>query len=192
MTAYPTKPSEPSARVESTTIVSVERFFNDVADLPYQPLPEHAVEQSPCYPIIGRNNNRSYFCRLHPEVKNVNLESIEHHCKYKDPDYHKSEILKMLSTKSPDNELAAKGNEVERWLPSPRSFDIQVKSDIKQTQKNCRKDRRKTSTTAKILPEDDRMAKLHQLFIRKSVNYCILQANLTSVKYKQKTLKQAK
>ena len=39
-------------------------------------------------------------------VKNVNLESIEHHCKYKDPDYHKSEILKLLSTKSPDNGLA--------------------------------------------------------------------------------------
>jgi hypothetical protein len=30
----------------------------------------------------------------------------EHHCKYKDPDYHKSETLKLLSTKSPDNELA--------------------------------------------------------------------------------------
>ena len=109
MKAYPIKPSEPSepsARVESTTIVSVERFFHDVADLPYQPLPEHSLEQSPCYPIIGKNQ-KFYFCKLHPEVKNVNLESIEHHCKYKDPDYHKSEILKLLSTKSPDNELAA-------------------------------------------------------------------------------------
>ena len=109
MTAYPTKPSEPSeasASVESTSIVSVERFFNDVADLPYQPLPEHSLEQSPCYPIIGRSNNRLYFCRLHPECKSVYLESIEQHCKYKDPDYHKSEILKQLSTKSPDNELA--------------------------------------------------------------------------------------
>ena len=110
MTAYPTKPSEPSepsASVESTAIVSVERFFNDVADSPYQPLPEHSLEQSPCYPIIGRNNNNGlYFCRLHPEVKNVNLDPIEHHCKYKEPDVHKSEILKLLSTKSPDNELA--------------------------------------------------------------------------------------
>jgi hypothetical protein len=107
MTAYPAKPSgpsEPSASVESTTIVSVERFFHDVADLPYQPLPEHSLEQSPCYPIIDRNN-RSYFCRLHPEVKNVNLDPIEHHSKYKDSAYHKSEILKLLSTKSPDNEL---------------------------------------------------------------------------------------
>ena len=105
MTAYPTKPSgpsEPSASVESTAIVSVERFFNDVADSPYQPLPEHSLEQSPCYPIIGRNNNNGlYFCRLHPEVKNVNLDPIEHHCKYKEPDVHKSEILKLLSTKSP-------------------------------------------------------------------------------------------
>jgi hypothetical protein len=104
----PSEPSEPSVSVESTTIVSVERFFHDVADLPYQPLPEHTVEQSPCYPIIGRNNNNGlYFCRLHPEVKNVNLDPIEHHCKYKDPYYHKSEILKLLYTKSPDNELAA-------------------------------------------------------------------------------------
>jgi hypothetical protein len=104
-TAYPVKPSgpsEPSASVksESTTIVSVEEFFNDVADLPYQPLPEHSLEQSPCYPIIGKNQEL-YFCRLHSEVKNVNLDPIEHHCKYKDPDYHKSEILKLLSTKSP-------------------------------------------------------------------------------------------
>jgi hypothetical protein len=88
MTAYSTKPSEPSglsASVESTVIVSVERFFHDVADLPYQPLPEHSLEQSPCYTVIGRNNNnRLHFCRLHPEVKYVYLESIEHHCKYKD------------------------------------------------------------------------------------------------------------
>ena len=95
---------------ESTAIVSVERFFNDVADLPYEPLPEHSLEQSPCYPIIGKNQ-KLYFCRLHPEVKNVNLESIEHHCKYKDPDYHKSEILKLLSTKSPDNALADPGGQ---------------------------------------------------------------------------------
>jgi hypothetical protein len=110
MTAYPIKPSEPSgpsASFESTAIVSVEWFFRDVADLPYEPLPEHSLEQSPCYPIIGRNNNKLYFCGLHPEVKNVYLDSIEQHCKYKDPDYHKSEILKLLSTKSPDNELAA-------------------------------------------------------------------------------------
>jgi hypothetical protein len=101
MTAYSTKPSEPSglsASVESTSIVSVERFFHDVADLPYQTLPEHSLEQSPCYPIIARNNNnRLYFFRLHPEVKSVYLESIEHNCKYNDPDDQQSEI-KPLST----------------------------------------------------------------------------------------------
>ena len=115
MTAYPAKPSgpsEPSAGVESTTIVSVEWFFHNVADLPYQPLSEHSLEQSPCYPIIGRNNNGLYFCKLHPEVKSVYLEVIEHHCKYKDPDYHKSEILKLLSTKSPDNGLADPGGPI--------------------------------------------------------------------------------
>ena len=53
MTAYPTKPSEPSgpsASVEPTSIVSVERFFHDVADLPYQPLPEHIARAKPLLP----------------------------------------------------------------------------------------------------------------------------------------------
>jgi hypothetical protein len=30
-------------------------------------------------------------------IENINLESIEHHCKYKDPELHKSEILKSKS-----------------------------------------------------------------------------------------------
>jgi hypothetical protein len=100
--SIPIKPSEPSANVESTAIVSVEWFFHDVADLPYQPLPEHLLEQSPCYAIIHRNNNGLYFCRLHPEVKNVNLDSIEHHCKYKDPDIFE-EALRLMSPLLPSS-----------------------------------------------------------------------------------------
>ncbi len=52
-------------------------------------------------PVIDKrqynNENGSgtfYYCKLHPDIENINLESIEHHCKYKDPELHKSEILK--------------------------------------------------------------------------------------------------
>jgi hypothetical protein len=97
-----------AAAIMINPIVPIEEFFHDEPSLPWQPLPLHNLEQSSCYPIIGRNNNNGlYFCSLHPEFKNVYLDSIEQHCKYKDPDYHKSEILKLMSTKSPDNELAA-------------------------------------------------------------------------------------
>ena len=46
-----------------------------------------------------------YYCEIcHPEfandsvVSNINLSSIEHHCKYKDPELHKSEIVRLTST----------------------------------------------------------------------------------------------
>jgi hypothetical protein len=37
-----------------------------------------------------------YYCKLHPDIENIHLESIEHHCKFSDPEYHKSEVLKFL------------------------------------------------------------------------------------------------
>jgi hypothetical protein len=89
-------------------IVPIEEFFHDDLSLLWQPLPLHSLEQSPCYPIIGiRKKQGLYYCKLHSEeAKSIHLEVIEQHCKYKEPDVHKSEILKLLSTKSPDNELA--------------------------------------------------------------------------------------
>jgi hypothetical protein len=34
---------------------------------------------------------------LHPDIQNIYLESIEYyHCKFSDPELHKSEILKFL------------------------------------------------------------------------------------------------
>ena len=62
----------PSASAEPKTILSVEEFFHDVGDLPYEPLPEQLLEQSLCYHIIDKNQ-KLYFCNLHPECKNVNL-----------------------------------------------------------------------------------------------------------------------
>jgi hypothetical protein len=41
-------------------------------------------------------------------VENINLESIERHCKYKEPDKHKAEILKRLLDKNKDREVIHK------------------------------------------------------------------------------------
>jgi hypothetical protein len=61
--------------------------------MPYVVLPDHKLDQSPCCPTIAIKNG--YYCRLHPEIKNSYLESIEHHIKYQDPKRHKSELLKL-------------------------------------------------------------------------------------------------
>jgi hypothetical protein len=53
--------------------------------LPYARSPEHTLEQSLSYQIITKKHDY-FYCRLHPDIKNVHLESIEHHIKYKDPD----------------------------------------------------------------------------------------------------------
>jgi hypothetical protein len=74
-------------------IISVEEFFHDDPSLPYQSLPPHSLEQSPCYRVICNTHNNLYYCKLHPGVQNVNLETVEHHCKYKEPDAHKSECM---------------------------------------------------------------------------------------------------
>src|SRR6266487_1776299 len=46
-------------------IVSLEEFFHDEPDLPWQPLPAHTLEQSPCHPIIVKKG-KFYHCKLHP------------------------------------------------------------------------------------------------------------------------------
>jgi hypothetical protein len=53
----------------------------------------HTLEQSPCYAIIAKNKD-TFIAKLHFDIKNVHLESIEHPIKYKDPAAHKSELLK--------------------------------------------------------------------------------------------------
>jgi hypothetical protein len=78
-----------------TPIVSVEDFFSSKQPLP---LPQHSFEQSPCYPIIGSKSEGSYtmYRKIHPKVRNTNLESIEHHCRFAEPDHHKSEIISRM------------------------------------------------------------------------------------------------
>jgi hypothetical protein len=51
------------------------------------------------YSIIGMHNKYKvpfYYCKLHPNIENIYLESIEHHCRFSDPEYHESEILRLL------------------------------------------------------------------------------------------------
>ncbi|MGB0026324.1 MAG: hypothetical protein WBP64_05755 [Nitrososphaeraceae archaeon] len=55
--------------------------------VPYAPLPEHDLEQSPCFSIIAVKQGY-FYCRLHPDVKYVHLVLIEHNIKYKDPKKH--------------------------------------------------------------------------------------------------------
>jgi hypothetical protein len=88
-------------------IPTIEDFFCDEPNSPWKSFPKHRLEQSPCYPVIGRRTyyGRSipelcnidwYYCKLHPYVESIHLESIELHCKYKEPDKHKTRILEFL------------------------------------------------------------------------------------------------
>jgi hypothetical protein len=74
------------------TLHRIEDFFYNEPELPWRPLPKHLLRQSPCYPIIKFDGN-FYYCIIHPNVWNIHLESIEHHCKYKEPEKHKAVIL---------------------------------------------------------------------------------------------------
>ena len=48
-----------------------------------------------------RSTNYSFIiAREDPNVVNVNLESIEHHIKFKDPESHKSKLLEMIQKRT--------------------------------------------------------------------------------------------
>jgi hypothetical protein len=84
-------------------LISIKDFFYDECSItpenPWKSLPKHSLEQSPCYPIIGIHNKYRvpfHYCKLHPDVENIYLETIEHHCKFCNPEFHKSEVLRLL------------------------------------------------------------------------------------------------
>ncbi len=88
--------TDSAIRIEDTTsLSSINGFFYDDPNISYTASQEHNLDQSPCYPVIAIEQGY-FYCRLHPDVKNVHLESIEHHMKYEDPEIHKSELLKFL------------------------------------------------------------------------------------------------
>lgn len=75
----------------------VEDFFsNDI------PLGGHSIEQSPCAAIIGSKpgeipTDTVYCCKLCPDmIPSIFLQAVENHCRDKEPDVHKAEILRII------------------------------------------------------------------------------------------------
>lgn len=62
--------------------------------------PTHTLDESPCKSIIRIDNDDFYYCTIHPNIRNIHLETIEHHAKYKDAKLHESEILKLLDVQN--------------------------------------------------------------------------------------------
>ena len=56
-------------------------------------------------PIISKKG-KFYYCKVHPSIENIYLETVEHHCKYEEPDVHKLEILRLLSGVRPSTDFA--------------------------------------------------------------------------------------
>jgi hypothetical protein len=135
---------EQEQQLRQKRIKLIEHFFHDDDKplAPYKPLPAHTLEQSPCYLIIGKrqisNNNPNilplYFCKLHPRFKNIYLESIEHHCKYKDPEKHKLLILRLLQ--HPEEGIVI---EPELELKPESKFRLLQKLSQQQEEKESRK-----------------------------------------------------
>jgi hypothetical protein len=96
------------SQVSQPTMKAIAQFFYDEPYLPYHPPPPHELEDSPCQLIIRFDSHSSlYNCILHPDVQSYHLESIEHHIKFKNPDMHKSEILKLLTTYVSEEEVGS-------------------------------------------------------------------------------------
>jgi hypothetical protein len=55
--------------LDKVKVSSITNFFHDDQNMPWMPLPEHDLDQSPCYHIIAVKQGY-YYCRLHPEIKN--------------------------------------------------------------------------------------------------------------------------
>ena len=88
------------SHLSQPTVEAITQFFYDEPFLPYHPPPPHELENSPCKSIIRLDNHSLlYNCTLHPDIRSYHLESIEHHIKYKNPEMHKSEILKLLEAR---------------------------------------------------------------------------------------------
>jgi hypothetical protein len=75
----------------------IDSFFIYDPALPYRSPPTHTLDESHFRWIIKQDNNQFYYCTLHSNEKNINLETIEHHIIYSDDsETHKTEIKKIL------------------------------------------------------------------------------------------------
>ena len=88
--------SQTSQHLPTNVTREIEEYFYDGGG-PYRPPTPHTLDESPCKSIISITNDNFYICKMHPDIQNIYLESIEHHIKYKDPKLHESEIFKLLN-----------------------------------------------------------------------------------------------
>jgi hypothetical protein len=102
------------AAAASKPIVSVEEFFYDNPVTPWEPLPVHTLEQSPCCPVLGSKVEHGrvwYYCKLHPKDRPlIDLSSVEQHCKFKDPELHRAEIVRLTSPTTTADASTAEDN----------------------------------------------------------------------------------
>jgi hypothetical protein len=76
----------------------IDKFFIDDPNSIYRSPPEHILEESPCKSIIKTDKNGDFYCIFHPDIKYTNLETVEHHIKYSDTEFHKTKLLNQSST----------------------------------------------------------------------------------------------
>ena len=92
-------PAETTIPEKDARLIRLEEFFNDNNNLSWQSSPEHSLEESPCSPIIVKDEIKSmgqtiYKCKVHPDFWSIDIRGIEYHCKFYEPDKHKAEINK--------------------------------------------------------------------------------------------------
>ena len=73
-------------------------FFHDKPHLSYEPLSPHSLEESPCFPITGTKGKLALLQTV-PSRSKEYLLGIHRAPppKYKDPDTHKLELLRLLA-----------------------------------------------------------------------------------------------
>ncbi|MER5174413.1 MAG: bifunctional DNA primase/polymerase [Candidatus Nitrosocosmicus sp.] len=79
------------------TLEQIEKFF----DSNFAQGEEHTLEDSICRLLIGQRNYKPffYYCKEHPDIKNIYLRSIEDHIRLKDPQRHKATLLELIQKK---------------------------------------------------------------------------------------------
>ena len=103
----------------------IEDFFYDEPYMEWHPWkPGHTYSMSPCAPIINVDRKPLciwYSCDLHKHVIHVYIQTIEHHCKFMEPELHKEEIIKRLdkfrhnTSKSIDKQMKSLSQYNERY-----------------------------------------------------------------------------
>ncbi len=75
---------------QNPIFLEIDRFFT----LDYHDNGHGLENNSICSPLI-RKNGQFYECIIH-RVQNIHLEEIIKYCRYKDPEQHKVELLRLI------------------------------------------------------------------------------------------------